>query len=112
MVITRVSVGKVEKEGSNIKGMATVTIDNSLVLSGFKIMDSVKGLFVSNPSYKDNDGNYKDIFFIMNKKDREFIHKLILDKYIQKFESTLTGNVDDLMKDEDLKQVEDGEVSF
>lgn len=118
MRVTRVSVGECKKEDSKILGMATVTLDNSLVLSGFKIMDSKKGLFVSNPSYKGTDGEFHDIFFIMNKKDREFIHKLILDKYIQKFDSTMVGDVESLMvednkeAEEELQRVQDGDIPF
>ena len=112
MRVTRVSVGECKKEDSKMLGMATVTLDNSLVLSGFKIMDSKKGIFVSNPSYKGTDGEFHDIFFIMNKKDREFIHKLILDKYIQKFDSTMVGDVERLMAEEELQRVQDGDIPF
>ena len=108
MRITSVSVGVCEKKDSKILGLASITLDNSIVLNGFKIMDSVKGLFVSNPSYKTKEGEFKDIFFIMNKKDRELIHKLILDKYIQKNVSTMEVSIE-----EDLQEVEqNGECPF
>ena len=83
MDITKVIVRKYEAEGkNNLKGFATVTLDDELVLTGIKIVKGSKGLFVAMPSsYWESDEKYHDIFFPITGDFREELTEQILQAY-------------------------------
>lgn len=78
--ITNVKVIKVE-ESMRVKGIASITIDNSFVIHDIKILESQKGLFVSMPSRRTPNGDYRDIAHPINAEARENIQKAILNEY-------------------------------
>ena len=56
--------------------------DNSTkAFASVGIDDGSKGLFVTMPQSKDQDGNYHDIAFPLNKELRQEISKAILDEF-------------------------------
>lgn len=66
------------------KGLASITLDGVFVVSGLKVVEGGKGLFVSMPSRKDSKGEYKDICFPVTKDFRDQIIKTVLDAYAEK----------------------------
>ena len=52
MKITSVDVRKFEKEGSRMKGRATVQLDDCFVVRDIRIIDGDNGLFIAMPSKK------------------------------------------------------------
>ena len=52
MKITSVNVKKVEKEGSRMKGKASVLIDDSFAVHDIRIIEGDNGLFIAMPSRK------------------------------------------------------------
>lgn len=68
-------------ENKSLKGFADVTLDESLVLTGIKIIDSSKGLFVGMPSTQGSDDKYYDIYYPVTKEFREALTDAILDEY-------------------------------
>ena len=52
MKITSVSVRKIEKEGSRMKGIASILIDDSFAVHDIRIIDGDNGLFIAMPSKK------------------------------------------------------------
>ena len=84
MDITKVLVRKYEGDnGKNaLKGFATVTLDDELVLTNIKIVKGSKGLFVAMPStYWESDEKYHDIFFPITADFREELSDEILQAY-------------------------------
>ena len=84
MDITKVLVRKYEGDnGRNaLKGFATVTLDDELVLTNIKIVKGSKGLFVAMPStYWESDEKYHDIFFPITADFREELSDEILQAY-------------------------------
>ena len=78
--ITNVKV--IKTEGNfRVKGIASITIDDSFVIHDIKIMESEKGLFVAMPSKKCPDGTYKDMAHPINAETRELIQKAIINEY-------------------------------
>lgn len=78
--ITNVKITKVE--GSmRVKGIASITIDNSFVVHDIKILESQKGLFVAMPSRRTPNGDYKDIAHPITAEAREIIQKAVLNEY-------------------------------
>lgn len=68
-------------ENKSLKGFADVTLDESLALTGIKIIDSSKGLFVGMPSTQGSDDKYYDIYYPITKEFREALTDAILDEY-------------------------------
>ena len=79
MIITDVRVRLFENK--SLKGFADVTLDESLALTGIKIIDSAKGLFVGMPSSLGSDDKYYDIYYPITKEFRETLTDAILDEY-------------------------------
>lgn len=66
---------------SNLVAMVSVTFGGVFVVTGFKIMDGKKGLFVSMPSVKTSKGEYKDSAFPINKIFRNVLSNSILNAF-------------------------------
>ena len=79
MNITDVKV--IKKEVNQLKGFATIVIDDSLIIKNIKIIQGREGLFIAMPSYKLKNGEFKDIVHPLNSQTRELIQDLILSKY-------------------------------
>ena len=61
---------------------ASITFEGMFVVSGIKVMRAKSGdLFVAYPSWKNSDGEYKDVCFPMTKALREDINMQVLAKY-------------------------------
>jgi len=80
MKITEVTIRKTTEEGK-LKAYANVTFDNCFVISGLKIMNGSKGLFVSMPNRKMPNGEYKDICFPITAEFRLEVINSVMDKY-------------------------------
>lgn len=81
MKITDVRVRIVNKEDAKLKAVASITIDDCIVVHDIKIISGEKGLFVSMPSRKTPDGEYKDIVHPINTETREVLVKAIFEAY-------------------------------
>ena len=81
MKITDVRVRIVNKDDAKLKAVASITIDDCIVVHDIKIINGEKGLFVSMPSRKTPDGEYKDIVHPINTETREVLVKAIFDAY-------------------------------
>lgn len=84
MEITEVKVSL--KGEHKLKGFANVTFDNEFVVRGIKIIEGSKGLFISMPSRKIRDKQYKDIAHPINNAAREKIQKAVLEEYKKELE--------------------------
>lgn len=80
MKITDVRIRKVAKEGK-MKAVVSITIDDEFVVHDIKVIEGEKGLFIAMPSRQASDGEYRDIAHPINSATRDFIQKLILQKY-------------------------------
>ncbi len=81
MKITSVSVKKVEKEDSRMKGIATIVLDDQLAIHDIRIIEGDNGLFTAMPSRKTATGGYRDVAHPINPAARNMIEKAILDAY-------------------------------
>lgn len=80
MQITDVRIRKVTKEG-RMKAVASITLDDEIVIHDIKIIEGDKGLFIAMPSRKATDGEYRDIAHPINSKTREEMQNAILNAY-------------------------------
>ena len=81
MKITSVNVRKIEKEGSRMKGIASVLLDDSFAVHDIRIIEGDNGLFIAMPSRKTATGGYRDIVHPITPEGREMIETAILGEY-------------------------------
>ena len=81
MKITSVNVRKIEKEGSRMRGIASVLLDDSFAIHDIRIIEGEKGLFIAMPSKKTPTGEYRDIAHPINPEVRAMFEEAILDAY-------------------------------
>ena len=81
MKITSVNVRKIEKEGSRMKGIASVLLDDSFAVHGIRIIEGEKGLFIAMPSKKTPTGDYRDIAHPINPEVRSMFEEKIIEEY-------------------------------
>ena len=81
MKITSVNVRKIEKDGSRMKGIASVLIDDCFAVHDIRIIEGDNGLFIAMPSRKTATGGYRDIAHPINPETRALFEKAILEAY-------------------------------
>ena len=81
MKITSVNVRKIDKEGSRMKGIASVLLDDSFAVHDIRIIEGDNGLFIAMPSRKTVTGGYRDIAHPINPEVRAMFEEAILEAY-------------------------------
>jgi len=81
MKVTSVNVKKIEKEGSRMKGIASILLDDLIAIHDIRVIQGDKGLFVAMPSRKTPSGEYRDIVHPITPEGREMIESAILGEY-------------------------------
>ncbi len=81
MKITSVNVRKIEKEGSRMKGIASVLIEDCFAIHDIRIIEGDNGLFIAMPSRKTSTGGYRDIAHPINPETRTQFEEAILEAY-------------------------------
>ena len=81
MEITSVNVRKIEKEGSRMKGIASILLDDSFAVHDIRIIEGDNGLFIAMPSRKTATGGYRDIAHPINPEVRAMFEEAILTAY-------------------------------
>ena len=82
-----VKVTPYEREGSNIKGLARIYLDDKFVINNVTLIQGKDNVFVAMPSYrtkqKDKDGRtvYKDICFPVTKEFREKLYGEMIEDF-------------------------------
>ena len=80
MEITSVNVRKFEKEGSQMKGIASVLIDDAFAVHDIRIIEGENGLFIAMPSRKTATG-YRDVAHPINSDVRKQFEDAIFEAY-------------------------------
>lgn len=81
MQITSVSVRKIDKEGSRMKGIASVLLDDSFAVHDIRIIEGENGLFTAMPSRKTATGGYRDIAHPINQEVRKMFDDAIINEF-------------------------------
>ena len=80
MKITDVRVKVVSSE-SRLRGVATITFDDSFVVHDIRIIEGENGLFVAMPSKKTPNGTFRDIAHPIHGEMRKMIEDAIVNEY-------------------------------
>ena len=89
MIVTNVKIKKVDGDKlDRLKAYVDITLDESLVIHGLKLMQGEQGLFVAMPSRKMRNEEYKDIVHPICPDFRNYITKVVEEKYNSMDEET------------------------
>lgn len=77
-----VKIHSLYPEGS-CKALASVNLNGSFAIRGVKVMEGANGLFVSMPSYRTGNGDYKDVCFPCTREARNEMSGAVLHAYRQ-----------------------------
>ena len=80
MKITDIRV-RLVNNNDKLKAVASITIDDELVVHDIKVINGKDGYFLSMPSRKTNEGEFKDIVHPIKTEVRENLKELILAEY-------------------------------
>ena len=95
MQVTSVSVRKIEKEGSRMKGIASVVLDDSFAVHDIRIIQGDNGLFIAMPSRKTATGGYRDIAHPINPDVRKMFEDAIINAYNTSEDAPVTDDVEE-----------------
>ena len=79
MEITQVKVFPVEEE--RLKAYVSIVLDDCFLVSDLKVIQGPNGVFVSMPSKRKKNGEFKDIAHPLNRDTREKMERRILSEY-------------------------------
>ncbi len=91
MQITTVSVRRIEKEGSRMKAIVSVLLDDSFAVHDIRVIEGDRGLFIAMPSRKTATGGYRDIAHPINPEVRKMFEEKIFEAY-EEAEKEKTSN--------------------
>ena len=81
MKITKVVLRNKEKEDSRMKAIATITLDESFVVTGIRVIQGDDKMFIAMPSRKISEGVYDDIAHPVNQETRKMFEDAIFKAY-------------------------------
>ena len=79
MNITQVKVFPVAEE--KLKAYVSIVLDDCFLVSDLKVIQGPNGLFISMPSKRKKNGEFKDIAHPLNRETLERMEKRILEEY-------------------------------
>ena len=82
LTVTDVKVHPLHVQMTHIRGLATIVLNDQVVVRGLRVMDGESGLFVgypNDPFYKGED--LRTVFQPINRQLREHIENKVLEKY-------------------------------
>jgi stage V sporulation protein G len=81
------------RDDEKLRGFASITLDNSFVVRGLKIIEGATGMFVAMPNRRRKDGSFQDIAHPINMKTRQWMENQIIVAYKQELQRAERGEV-------------------
>ena len=69
------------EEKQRLKATASITIDNCFVVHDLRVVEGDDELFVAMPNKRSSSGEYRDVAHPINNETRDYIAKIVLEKY-------------------------------
>ena len=69
------------RDDDKLKAFVSITLNDSFVVRGLKIIHGNTGLFVAMPSRKRPDGQHQDLAHPINDTTRKYLTQVVLDEY-------------------------------
>ena len=81
MKITDIRIRLINNEDSKLKAVASITIEDCFVVHDIKVLEGNQGFFVSMPSRKTPEGEYKDIAHPINTETRQAVIDAVINAF-------------------------------
>jgi len=81
--ITEIRIHILGKEDTNLRAYASITVDDSFVIHGIKVIEGDRQLFVGMPRRKRGDGSSQDVCHPIDNATRHQLEERILAAYHQ-----------------------------
>lgn len=78
------------RESNQLKAFVNIVIDDAFIVRNIKVIEGENGLFVAMPSRRVSSGEYRDIAHPINTETRNYLEKIILDKYKETLKEALS----------------------
>ena len=78
------------RESNQLKAFVNIVIDDAFIVRNIKVIEGENGLFVAMPSRRVSSGEYRDIAHPINTETRNYLEKIILEKYKETLEEALS----------------------
>ena len=69
------------RDDDKLRAFASITLDDSLVIRGLKVIEGANGMFVAMPSRQRKDGSYQDVAHPINRETREWLENMVIGAY-------------------------------
>lgn len=79
MEITQVKVFAVQEE--KLKAFVSIVLDNCFMINDIKVIQGKDGLFLSMPSRRKKNGEFKDVAHPLNNETRRLLEERVLREY-------------------------------
>ncbi len=89
MEITEVKVFPIQEE--KLKAFVSIVFDQCFMVNDIKIIQGRDGLFISMPSRKKKNGEFKDVAHPLNNETRRMIEEKVLAEYDRELEGARRG---------------------
>jgi stage V sporulation protein G len=94
LVITEVRITPQDGEGA-LRAFASITLNESFVIRGLKVIEGMKGRFVAMPSRQRPDGTYQDIAHPITREFRAYMEGAVLRAYLAEIGESIAGASDE-----------------
>ncbi len=78
------------RESNQLKAFVNIVIDDAFIVRNIKVIEGENGLFVAMPSRRVSSGEYRDIAHPINTETRNYLEKIILEKYKETLKEALS----------------------
>ena len=78
------------RESNQLKAFVNIVIDDAFIVRNIKVIEGENGLFVAMSSRRVSSGEYRDIAHPINTETRNYLEKIILEKYKETLKEALS----------------------
>ncbi len=80
------------REPGKLKAAASITIDGCFVVHDLRVVENEGNLFIAMPNKRIGTGEFRDIAHPINNETRDYIAKLVIDKYKEEAAKAAQGS--------------------
>jgi stage V sporulation protein G len=91
-------------EEERLKAYVSIVLDDCFLVSDLKVIQGPNGVFVSMPSKRKKNGEFKDIAHPLNRETRERMEKRILSEYERIRTEPAATPVEEAVEEEPIQQ--------